>query len=265
MSATAGPSMSGADGLHALAEEAEPRRNFSIAASCLELALSPAHAASLLPLAEARARLRLAGLLLAPFMGLANAKAHLERALLVLNPLPSAPPRLKLLAHSLLANVYGLLGSVPSQKHVLRRGLGLLASASASGLLPASPSLLWTSNFQAQLASAFAAEGDAASALSTLSEGAAAATQLDSPQLDLFFAATILHVHLLCWEDSTTVAAAVARVSNLWEALTDEKVNSVFSILIPFQLQRDVKFVFFDSVSYSGMYTKFVFLICVFC
>ncbi|XP_047064444.1 sister chromatid cohesion protein SCC4-like [Lolium rigidum] len=223
MSAAAGPSMSAADGLLALAEEAERRRDFSTAAACLEAALSPAHAASLLPLAEARARLRLAGLLLARSKGLATAKAHLERALLVLNPLPSAPPRLKLLAHSLLASVYGLLGAVPSQKHVLRRGLALLASASASGLLPAEPSLLWTSNFQAQLASAFAAEGDAASALSALSEGAAAATELESPQLDLFFAANTLHAHLLCWEDSTAVADAAARVSDLWDALTDQE------------------------------------------
>jgi MAternally-affected-uncoordination protein len=223
--------MSAADGLLALAEEAERRRDFSTAATCLESALGPAHAASpLLPLAEARARLRLAGLLLARSRGLASAKAHLERALLVLNPLPSAPPRLKLLAHSLLATVYGLLGAIPSQKHVLRRGLGLLASASASGLLPAGPSLLWTSNLQAQLASALAVDGDAASALSALSEGAAAASELDSPQLDLFFAATTLHVHLLCWEDTTAVEAAVARVSELWDALTAEEVNSLFFI-----------------------------------
>lgn len=220
---SAGPSMSAADGLLALAEEAEHRRDFSTATSCLESALSPPHAASLLPLAEARARMRLAGLLLARSKGLANAKAHLERALLVLNPLPSAPPRLKLLAHSLLANVYGLLGAVPSQKHALRRGLSLLASASASGLLPSGPALLWTSNFQAQLASALVVDGDATSALSTLSAGAAAAADLESPQLDLFFAATALHVHLLCWEDNAAVEDAVARVSQLWDALTAEQ------------------------------------------
>ena len=215
--------MSAADGLLALAEEAERRRDFTTATSCLESALSPPHAASLLPLAEARARMRLAGLLLARSKGLANAKAHLERALLVLNPLPSAPPRLKLLAHSLLANVYGLLGAVPSQKHALRRGLSLLASASASGLLPPGPALLWTSNFQAQLASALVVDGDAASALTTLSAGAAAAADLESPQLDLFFAATALHVHLLCWEDNAAVEEAVARVSQLWDALTAEQ------------------------------------------
>ncbi|XBI26269.1 hypothetical protein VPH35_051028 [Triticum aestivum] len=128
--------MSAADGLLTLAEEAERLRDFTTATSCLDSALSPPHTASLLPLVEARARMCLAGLLLTRSKGLANAKAHLERALLVLNPLPSAPPCLNLLAHSLLANVYGLLGALPSQKHALYRSLSLLASASASGLLP---------------------------------------------------------------------------------------------------------------------------------
>lgn len=224
---------SAADGLLAMAEEAERRRDLGAAARCLEAALAPpppasaasAAAAPLLPLAEARARLRLAALLLRSRSGgLAAAKSHLERALLLLSPLPSAPPRLKLLAHSLLATAYGVLGAVPSQKNVLRRGLGLLASASASGLLARGPALLWTCNFQTQLASALAVDGDAASALSTLSAGASAAAELGSPQLELFFAATGLHVHLLCWEDNAAVEAAVTRASGLWEALpADQK------------------------------------------
>ncbi|TVU13731.1 hypothetical protein EJB05_37155, partial [Eragrostis curvula] len=219
-----------AEGLLALADEAERRRDFSVAASCLESALSPPRAAGLLPLAEARARLRLASLLLnrraGPGAGAAApaAKMHLERALLLLSPLPSAPPRLKLLAHSLLAGAYAVVGAVPSQKHVLRRGLGLLASAAASGLLPRGPALLWTCNFQAQLASALAIDGDAASALSTLSAGAAAAADLGNPQLQLFFAATSLHVNLLCWEDSSAVEGAVAHATQLWDAFpVDQK------------------------------------------
>nr|BAD21808.1 hypothetical protein [Oryza sativa Japonica Group]BAD21844.1 hypothetical protein [Oryza sativa Japonica Group] len=51
---------------------------------------------------------------------------------------------------------------------------------------------------------------DAASALSTLSTGASAAAELESPQLELFFAATDLHVHLLCWEDNAVVEAAIS-------------------------------------------------------
>ena len=65
---------------------------FSTTTSSLETALSPAHTSSLLPLTEARARLHVVALLLARSKGLASAKAHLEHALLILNPLPSAPP-----------------------------------------------------------------------------------------------------------------------------------------------------------------------------
>jgi MAternally affected uncoordination len=222
-----------ADGLLALADEAERRRDFPAAAACLKAALRPPHAAGLLPLAEARAWLRLASLLLGrrgsgggtPRPGAAPAaKAHLERALLLLSPLPSAPPRLKLLAHSLLAGAYAVLGAIPSQKHVLRRGLGLLASTAASGLLQRGPKLLWTCNIQAQLASALAIDGDAPSALSALSAGAAAATDLGSPQLQLFFAATQLHINLLCWEDTTAIETAVAQATQLWDALPADQV-----------------------------------------
>ncbi|KAL6851556.1 hypothetical protein ACP4OV_020489 [Aristida adscensionis] len=243
MSAAAGPAASSgaADALLALAEEAERRRDFSAAASCFEAALRPPHAAGLLPLAEARARLRLASLLLAGRAGAgggAAAKAHLERALLLLSPLPSAPPRLKLLAHSHLAGAYAVLGAVPSQKHVLRRGLSLLASAAASGLLPRAPALLWTCNFQAQLASALAVDGDAASALSTLSAGAAAAAELGSPHLELFFASTSIHVHLLCWEDSAAVEAAVAQATHLWDGLPGEQKEHSVGLFFYTELLR---------------------------
>ncbi|CAL5028109.1 unnamed protein product [Urochloa decumbens] len=234
--AAASASSAIADGLLALADEAERRRDFAAAASCLESALRPPHAAALLPLAEARARLRLASLLLRGGSGSgssspsasrggapAAAKAHLERALLILSPLPSAPPRLKLLAHSHLAGAYGVLGAVPSQKHVLNRALGLLSSASASGLLQRGPALLWNCNFQAQLASALTADGDAAAALTALSMGADAAAELGSPQLELFFAASSVHVHLLCWEDSAAVESSVTRATQLWDALPAEQ------------------------------------------
>ena len=54
-------------------------------------------------------------------------------------------------------------------------------------------------------------DGNATSALSTLSAGAsaAAAAELRSPQHELFFAASDLHVHLLCWDDSAVVDNAV--------------------------------------------------------
>ncbi|KAL5230131.1 hypothetical protein ABZP36_028907 [Zizania latifolia] len=71
----------------------------------------------------------------------------------------------------------------------------------------------------AQLSSTLAIDGDAASALSTLSADASAVVELGSPQLELFFAATALHVHLLCWEDNSAVEASVTHASQLWDAL----------------------------------------------
>ena len=52
-------------------------------------------------------------------------------------------------------------------------------------------------------------DGNAASALFTLSVGASSATELGSPQHELFFVASDLHVHLLCWDDSAVVDNAV--------------------------------------------------------
>jgi len=80
---------------------------------------------------------------------LAYAVAVHADALLILSPLPSAPPRLKLLAHFHLTGASAVLGAITSHKHMLRRDLGLLDSASASGLLQREPVLLWTCNFQA--------------------------------------------------------------------------------------------------------------------
>ncbi|CAO1939105.1 unnamed protein product [Urochloa humidicola] len=248
--AAASASSAIADGLLALADEAERRRDFAAAASCLESALRPPHAAALLPLAEARARLRLAKLLLAaPLSGSSSspssragapaaAKAHLERALLILSPLPSAPPRLKLLAHSHLAGAYAVLGAVTSQKQVLNRALGLLASASASGLLQRGPALLWNCNFQAQLASALTADGDVAAALTALSTGAAAAAELGSPQLELFFAASSVHVHLLCWEDSAAVESSVTHATQLWDALPAKQKEHWVGLFFYIELLR---------------------------
>jgi MAternally affected uncoordination len=51
-----------------------------------------------------------------------------------------------------------------------------------------------------------------------------AATDLGSPQLQLFFAATQLHINLLCWEDTTAIEDAIARATQLWDALPADQV-----------------------------------------
>ncbi|XP_020111906.1 uncharacterized protein LOC109726609, partial [Ananas comosus] len=171
---------------------------------------------SLLPLSEIRTRLRLASLLLSRSHNLHHAKSHLERALLLLSPLPSPPLLpLKLLAHSLLSRTYHLLGSFPSQRALLLRALHLLRHSPS---FPAPESLLWTCNFHAQLASALAVDADYPGALSSLATGSAAAADLRRGDLQLFFAASALHVRLLHWDDSDAVADAARRCADLWDA-----------------------------------------------
>ncbi|XP_072979158.1 sister chromatid cohesion protein SCC4 [Typha angustifolia] len=202
------------EGLWALAEESELRHDFGGAARCLEAVLQSG--LSLLPLAEIRTRLRLSRILLSSSHNLHHAKAHLERALLLLSPLPSSLD-LKLLAHSLLSHCYHLVGAIPPQKHILLRALHLLNNSNSS--LPSSSVLLWSCNFHSQLASALAIEADYPGALSSLSSGSAAAAELYRPELQLFFAASALHVHLLHWEDSVAVESAVQSCVELWEAV----------------------------------------------
>ncbi|XP_074575943.1 sister chromatid cohesion protein SCC4 [Curcuma longa] len=208
------------EGLWSLAEEAELRRDYGAAVKCLEALLQSD--ASLLPLVEIRTRLRLAYILLNRSYNLNHAKAHLERALLLLSSAPSASLHLKLSAHSLLARCYHLVGAIPAQKHIILRALNLLSSSAdgrGAAALPATDTLLWSANFHSQLASNLAIDGDYPGALSTLASGLAAATELGSSELKLFFAASSLHVHLLHWEDSQSVEANVRQCLELWESI----------------------------------------------
>nr|CAB3491249.1 unnamed protein product [Digitaria exilis] len=153
------------------------------AAICLKSARCPPHAAVLLPLAEARACLRLAALLCRPPPPSAVTKVHLELALLILSPLPSGPPRLKLHAHSHLAGAYAIMGA-------------------------------------AQLAPALTVDGDMGSALSAvLVEGAAAAYREPADKTLLRRRCT-LHprIHLLCCEDSAAVESSVAQATQVGDA-----------------------------------------------
>ncbi|CAL9778278.1 unnamed protein product [Musa acuminata subsp. burmannicoides] len=205
------------EGLWSLAEEAELRRDYGAAAKCLESLLQCG--ASLLPLVEIRTRLRLAHLLLSRSHNLNHAKAHLERALLLLSSARSAALHLKLSAHSLLARCYHLIGAIPSQKHILLRALDLLSSSAAGGSLPPAATLLWSANFYSHLASTLVIDGDHPGALSALSSGFGAAAELRSSELQLFFAASALHVHLLHWEDLPSVEDTVRKCLELWESI----------------------------------------------
>lgn len=73
------------------------------------------------------------------------------------------------------------------------------------------------------MASALAVEGDYAGATEAIARGREAAEGAGSRELGMFFAASGLHVHLLYWEDSGDVEAAVARCRDAWEAIDHDK------------------------------------------
>lgn len=65
-----------------------------------------------------------------------------------------------------------------------------------------------------------AVEGDCPAALAALDSGLVAAGELHRPELQGFFAASSLHVQLLHWEDSGSVAAAVERCDVIWDSVS---------------------------------------------
>ncbi|KAL0460381.1 UNVERIFIED_CONTAM: Sister chromatid cohesion protein SCC4 [Sesamum latifolium] len=113
-----------AEGLWALAEHHEQRREIGKAVKCLEaICQSPV---SFLPIVEIKTRLRVAALLLKHSHNVNHAKAHLERSQLLLKSIPSCF-ELKCRAYSLLSQCYHLVGAIPSQKQILNKGLELTA------------------------------------------------------------------------------------------------------------------------------------------
>ncbi|XP_020591840.1 uncharacterized protein LOC110032522 [Phalaenopsis equestris] len=207
-----------AEGLWALADDSERRRDFAGTVKCLEAICQSG--ASLLPMIEIRTRLRLASLLLSHSHNLNHAKSHLERALLLLQSTPSALP-LKFRAHSLLSRCYDLTGNVPQQKHIILRALTLLRAAEPSAL-PLTAALLWSCNFHSQLASALVIEADYPSALKSLDEGFSAACELRLPELQMFFVSSTLHVNLFHWDDPATVEAAARHSTEIWDSFSPD-------------------------------------------
>lgn len=50
----------------------------------------------------------------------------------------------------------------------------------------------------------------------------------------MFFATSILHVHLMQWDDESTVERAVTKCNEVWESLDPQKVCSHLVVLIVF-------------------------------
>ncbi|XP_048139998.1 sister chromatid cohesion protein SCC4 isoform X2 [Rhodamnia argentea] len=204
-----------AEGLWGLADYAERRGEVGKAIKCLEAVVQGP--TSLLPMVEVKTRLRIATLLLRYSHSVTNAKSHLERSHLLLNSIPSSFD-LKFRCSSLLSHCYHLIGAITSQKNILHRALDLASSPPAAASDPVA-SKLWSCNFYSQLANALIIEGDFRNSVSSLESGYRFASELCYPELEMFFATSILHVHLMQWEDESTVERAVHNCDKAWASI----------------------------------------------
>ncbi|XP_011041749.1 PREDICTED: uncharacterized protein LOC105137639 isoform X2 [Populus euphratica] len=212
-----------AEGLWGLADYAEKKGEIGKAVKCLE-AICQSHA-SFLPIVEVKTRLRISTLLLKHSHNVNQAKSHLERSQLLLKQIPSCFD-LKFRTFSLLSQCYHLVGAIPPQKQTLLKALDLTAS------LPPEVSVrLWACNFNSQLANALIIEGDYHSAFSALESGFDSASQLCYPELQMFFATSVLHVHLMQWYDDNSVQSALRRCDDLWESLGPDRREQCLGLL----------------------------------
>ncbi|KAK7372255.1 hypothetical protein VNO80_05630 [Phaseolus coccineus] len=204
-----------AEGLWGLAEYHEKRGEIGKAVKCLEAICQSE--VSFFPIVEVKTRLRIATLLLHHSHNVNHAKSHLERSQLLLKSIPSCF-ELKCRAYSLLSQCYHLVGAIPPQKQVLHKGLELTASVGYEISMK-----LWSCNFNSQLANALSIEGDYQGSISALECGYVCATEVCLPELQMFFATSILHVRLMQWDDDNLVEQAVNKCNEIWESIDPDK------------------------------------------
>ncbi|KAK6912324.1 Chromatid cohesion factor MAU2 [Dillenia turbinata] len=207
-----------AEGLWRLADYHEKRGEVGKAVKCLEAICQSQ--VSFFPIVEVKTRLRIASLLLNHFHNVNHAKSHLERSQLLLKSIPSCF-ELKCRAFSLLSQCYHLVGAIPPQKQILNKGLELTAS-SADGFSVK----LWSCNFNSQLANALIIEGDYQNSIYALEHGYICAAEMCYPELQMFFATSILHVHLMQWEDVNLVEKALSKCDEVWDSIEPHKVSN---------------------------------------
>ncbi|XP_057772600.1 sister chromatid cohesion protein SCC4 [Salvia miltiorrhiza] len=217
-----------AEGLWALAEQHEQQREIREAVKCLEAICQSA--VSFLPIIEIKTRLRLAALLIKHSHNVNHAKSHLERSQLLLKSIPSCF-ELKCRAYSLLSQCYHLVGAIPSQKQMLNKGLEL-AAVSGEGFA----GKLWSCNFNSQLANALIIEGDYHGSVSALQQGLTIAVEMFYPELQMFFATSILHVRVMQWDSTLLVEDSVNGCSLIWESLEPEKKQQCPGLLFYYEL-----------------------------
>ncbi|XP_021849729.2 sister chromatid cohesion protein SCC4 isoform X1 [Spinacia oleracea] len=212
-----------AEGLWGLSDFHEQKGEFAKAIKCLEaICQSPV---SFLPIIEVKTRLRIATLLLRHSHNVNHAKSHLERSQLLLKSIPSCF-ELKCRAYSLLSQCYHLVGAIPTQKQILNKGLELTKSL-GNGFA----AKLWYCNFSSQLSTALIIEGDYQNSLATLEQGYKCAAEMCYPELQMFFATSKLHVHLMQWDDVDMVERALARCDEVWNSFELNKTQQCLGLL----------------------------------
>lgn len=211
-----------AEGLWSLAESFEDSGCIAQAVKCLE-AVCQSHV-SFLPILEVKTRLRIATLLLNHTDNVTHAKSHLERAQLLLKQIPSCF-ELKCRAYSLLSRCYHLVGTIPPQKQTLKKGLEL-AMAGGEG----ESAMLWACNFNLQLANALTTEGDFPSSIRALQSGLSFAIKTGRHDLEMVFSTSILHVHLMQWEDAASVQQAVVKCDEVWDSISAEQKKACLGL-----------------------------------
>ncbi|PIN25550.1 hypothetical protein CDL12_01708 [Handroanthus impetiginosus] len=217
-----------AEGLWALAEHHEQRKEIGKAVKCLEaICQSPV---SFLPIVEIKTRLRVASLLLKHSHNINHAKAHLERSQLLLKSIPSCF-ELKCRAYSLLSQCYHLVGAIPSQKQILNKGLEL-STVSGDGFA----GRLWSCNFNSQLANALIIEGDYNGSILALQQGLSCAAEMCYPELQMFFATSILHVRVMQWDSTSLVEESVSRCNMIWASIEPDKRQHCLGLLFYHEL-----------------------------
>ncbi|KAL3828998.1 hypothetical protein ACJIZ3_017800 [Penstemon smallii] len=217
-----------AEGLWALAEHHEQRQDIGKAVKCLEAICQSS--VSFLPIVEIKTRLRIATLLLKHTHNVNHAKSHLERSQLLLKSIPSSF-ELKCRTYSLLGHCYHLVGAIPSQKQILNKGLEL-AAISGDGFA----GRLWSCNFNSQLANSLTIEGDYNGSVSALQHGLTSAVEMCYPELQMFFATSILHVRVMQWDSTNLVEESIKSCNVIWESIEPDNRRHCLGLLFYYEL-----------------------------
>ncbi|KAI9086716.1 hypothetical protein K1719_031310 [Acacia pycnantha] len=170
-----------AEGSWGLADYHENKGEIGKAVKCLEAICQSQ--VSFFPIVEVKTRLRIATLLLKHSHNVNHAKAHLERS------------------NQIVDRILFQIGNDAKDAHFTTGKALFMGSTSHGAFVFACNKIrvnlismkLWSCNFNSQLANALIIEGDYRGSISALECGFACAREIGYPELQMFFATSILH------------------------------------------------------------------------